>query len=487
MLATPVAWLPAWSVRAALAPVAPPRASPRLPPCASPRLLRSRSVRASANELTVSTFNLWCPAYRRVDGDEEVREAEFPELYMPRHREILGLDVWNTSDIVCCQEFWFGSQDVFDLYVNTLQPHFKMHGLRRSGARPDGLFMAISREWEVVHEADLDFEDAAGRCAQLLHLRREADSDDASSTAVTELLIANVHLLFPHNEAAGRVRLREMHKLLAYLEFYKAKLDKPPPTLICGDLNGPTGSVVAQSLARYGWRDSYSSHAGCKIEQVSEGEGCGWVSHLNHLGVAEGVDYIMAQSPSTRRLPVADWTDFVMAEIAQALTDRGHGEAGEAWRMFTELACSAEPEASWAGGGGGEGDDGTEGGLRDREADGCLVDCEGFNRALQQLGFGAAPLTIREVDVLVSSCDADGNGVIDATEWRDRFAAALQRLQTDELVQDQRDGCGSDLIVERSAIRPACLEEGRWPAEGQWGLSDHGVVTSTFVLGDSDE
>ena len=129
MLATPVAWLPAWSVRAALAPVAPPRASPRLPPCASPRLLRSRSVRASANELTVSTFNLWCPAYRRVDGDEEVREAEFPELYMPRHREILGLDVWNTSDIVCCQEFWFGSQDVFDLYVNTLQPCFKMHGL----------------------------------------------------------------------------------------------------------------------------------------------------------------------------------------------------------------------------------------------------------------------------------------------------------------------------------------------------------------------
>lgn len=474
MLTTPVAWLPAWSVRAVWVPVAPPRVSPRL----------LRSVRASADELTVSTFNLWCPAYRRVNGDDDVRESEFPELYMPRHREILGLDVWNTSDIVCCQEFWYASQDLFDLYVNTLQPRYRMHGLRRSGARPDGLFMAISREWEVVHEADLDFEDAAGRCAQLLHLKREVDSDDASSNAITELLVANVHLLFPHNEAAGRVRLREMHKVLAYLEFYKTKLDAPPPTLICGDLNGPTGSVVAQSLARYGWQDSYSSHAGCNIEQLSEGEGCGWVSHLNHLGVAEGVDYIMVQSPSTRRLPVADWTDFVMAEIAQALTDRGHGEAGEAWRMFTELACSAEPEAAWAGGGS-EGEGGSEGGLQDREADGCLIDCEGFNRALQQLGFGAAPLTIREVDVLVSSCDADGNGVIDATEWRDRFAAALQRLQTDELVQDQRDG--PELSTRSSVIFPACLEQGRWPAEDQWGLSDHGVVTSTFVLGDPDE
>ena len=32
------------------------------------------------------------------------------------------------------------------------------------------LFMASAQEWRVVHEADLDFEDAAGRCAQLLHL-----------------------------------------------------------------------------------------------------------------------------------------------------------------------------------------------------------------------------------------------------------------------------------------------------------------------------
>lgn len=47
-----------------------------------------------------------------------------------------------------------------------------MHGMQRprisaTVSRPDGLFMAISREWEVVREVDLDFEDAAGRCAQV--------------------------------------------------------------------------------------------------------------------------------------------------------------------------------------------------------------------------------------------------------------------------------------------------------------------------------
>ena len=57
------------------------------------------------------------------------------------------------------------------------------------------------------------------------------------------------------------------------------------------------------------------------------------------------------------------------------------------------------------------------------------VDSEGFKRALRQLGFGAAPLTQREVDAVVASCDVDGNGSIDAAEWRVRFAAAVERLQ----------------------------------------------------------
>ena len=192
-------------------------------------------------DIRVATFNLLCPAYRRLTNQpDDMREAEFPRMYLTRSDAILRQPIWQTADIICCQEFWYANQQTFDLYVRTLQPHFLMHGLQRPGhgvlQRPDGLFMAISRRWEVIHEADIDFEDAAGRCAQLLHLRRRRGGDDhddgddaageggeggeggkggeggavgeggtADSTAdddgARELLVANVHLLFPHNEA----------------------------------------------------------------------------------------------------------------------------------------------------------------------------------------------------------------------------------------------------------------------------------------------
>ncbi len=68
------------------------------------RLARSRPLVASVDRVTISTFNLWCPAYRRMGTSEgtpkeelggsfssqkdgRVRESEFPEIYMPRHRE----------------------------------------------------------------------------------------------------------------------------------------------------------------------------------------------------------------------------------------------------------------------------------------------------------------------------------------------------------------------------------------------------------------
>ena len=47
----------------------------------------------------------------------------------------------------------YASPDVFEMYVSSLRRRFKMHGLQRSGRRPDGLFIAIAHEWEVVQHA----------------------------------------------------------------------------------------------------------------------------------------------------------------------------------------------------------------------------------------------------------------------------------------------------------------------------------------------
>ena len=58
--------------------------------------------------------------------------------------------------------------------------------------------------------------------------------------------------------------------------------------------------------------------------------------------------------------------------------------------------------------------------------------------------------------------------------------AELERLRAAKLVQDQPDG-RNDLEVESSGLHPRCLERGVWPDDEAWGLSDHGVVTTTFV------
>ena len=37
---------------------------------------------------------------------------------------------------------------------------------------------------------------------------------------MTELLVANVHLMFQHNDEVARVRLREMYKVLPYISLH---------------------------------------------------------------------------------------------------------------------------------------------------------------------------------------------------------------------------------------------------------------------------
>ena len=413
--------------------------------------------------------------------------------------------------------------------------------------------MAISNEWDVVHEADIDFEDAAGRCAQLLHLRRTAaptaaaesgeegssravvaaGGDEGESGAPSELLVANVHLLFPHNEAAARIRVREVHKLLAYIDSYKSTLPRPPPALICGDFNGEAASTVVQFLKRYGWRCSYSQHAevcdsadaaASVSDAAAASRSSRWVSHYTHEKEALGVDYIWVLNPSLPRLPVPEWTDFVFSEMAQQLTRQGFSRPADAWLYFHRLASSSSSAARAASPL--EVEQGNT--LLDAAADVAAqvpLDAAGFRRALRKLdlerGDALGTLTEAEVQMLISSCDLDGDNCVDGQEWCDRFGAALQRLSGEGespavtpcasthtrarlalasrlfpprrlpsdtprarahagLLTDAPDG-STDLHVEHSQLTPPCLEEGVWPAAEDWGLSDHGIVTSRFV------
>jgi len=67
---------------------------------------------SDTDSVTVSTFNLLCPAYKRLPGEPDaVRESQSPDDYIARNKKILRQPVWNSS-IVCCQEFWYDSPHV---------------------------------------------------------------------------------------------------------------------------------------------------------------------------------------------------------------------------------------------------------------------------------------------------------------------------------------------------------------------------------------
>ena len=86
---------------------------------------------------------------------------------------------------------------------------------------------------------------------------------------------------------------------------------------------------------------------------------------------------------------------------------------------------------------------------------------------------------MRQVSMLISTCDLDGDGHVDRSEWCARFGAALKRLSRESMLTDVADDA-DDLHVSESQLTPACLEEGVWPSADEWSLSDHGVVSSRF-------
>ena len=67
-----------------------------------------------------------------------------------------------------------------------------------------------------------------------------------------QFILVNTHLLFPHNEQSTKIRLREITKLLGFVESYKqrelcdsicGRADVKIPVIITGDLNGDQVSV----------------------------------------------------------------------------------------------------------------------------------------------------------------------------------------------------------------------------------------------------
>lgn len=472
---------------------------------AAPATPAHQHLALARHGFTVSTFNVHCPAYRKLPCGQ--LELNHPERFIERQSRILRLPFWKSSDIVALQEFWYESPEITDMWVSALAPSFHLHGLQRGHARrgrkrPDGLLTAVSREWTVLSEVEIDYADVGDRCAQLLHVRRLSDR--------RELLVLNTHLLFPHNTASHRIQLREVHKALAAVAEYKRSLGerglgrRPLPLIMCGDLNTPPRGEVAALLRSYGFVSSYHE---CTARRHSSERALQAVTHRAHTGALVSCDYILCANPSSPRAQPRRWVDVVFAELWAHLHALGCRDAADAF----ELLCNRDEVCVAA--------------RRDEEAaddddelcsacDGPSFSSEAWLQTLTELGLGeacahAAALTETEMAALHAHLDQNLNGRIDRDEWAASINKARKEFEgsgalaagegdclgipagsaaADPLASAECAHVDFDITPLRSVLTPRCLMRGQWPGsvvkggigdDGEW-LSDHGSLTTRF-------
>lgn len=345
--------------------------------------------------LSCTTFNILAPIYKRVAG-EGVRESHFKSEWLARNEGILSLLLSEESSIICLQEFWMENDDLMDLYVGRLSSEgYDTYILPRTNNRGDGLLTAVKHaDLEVLDSRELLFNDCGDRVAQLLRVRARRQLADPHAPPV-EMLLVNTHLLFPHNANSSLIRLRQVYKILEYLEQYKTLNRLPPmPIILCGDWNGSKRGQVYKFLRSQGFVSSYDL-----ARDHEDADAHCWVSHRNHRGNICGVDFIWLLNPTAEpHLLTADWKAAIFAMIKAKLHAAGLEER-EAFDFFQVRE---------------EGDDEH-------------ISFSEFQAAMDHLGLtgeGSVGLTTEEMRELMASADRDGNGLIDYEEFQVATSAA---------------------------------------------------------------
>ena len=226
-------------------------------------------------QFKILSFNILAPCYSKIKNSK-VYESELKDKYLHRNNEICDQLIQSNADIIFLQEFWTENQDLRELYQSRLGTHYEMKELPRTRhwrTREDGLAMFLNKKrLKILDVQDIRFHDCGDRVAQLLLLAIKPEEEEVdTSTTTTEgtpsttasasttynannsstnsttipsssssssssssfsslstsanryqqFLCVNTHLLFPHNEASTNIRLREMSKILDFVESYR--------------------------------------------------------------------------------------------------------------------------------------------------------------------------------------------------------------------------------------------------------------------------
>jgi endonuclease/exonuclease/phosphatase family metal-dependent hydrolase len=307
-------------------------------------------------------------------------EASFPDVYVPRLSRIVDLIVDLNSDVVCLQEFWVENDQVVDMFKSRLLQRYQWRQLNRSNRRGDGLVTLVRHGITISDHRDIIFRDLGDRVALLLYLTLPSRTPDSPPLRFS---VVNTHLVFPHYQYFSIISLRELRKILAYLEMYRLLTGQDGPAAICGDFNSTPSQGQYELLRARGWR------ASCP-------PGTPWITHATHEGRSICCDYVWLLDPRARgAAPIEPgWRSLVFRSTLQWL-------AAAAAMPSTAAAAAADERAAAAG------VSPRAAAVYDRAEDKWGMGAAELRAALERLDFGAAAVRVRAcacVRVRVRAC-----------------------------------------------------------------------------------
>ncbi|KAG1362429.1 putative calcium-binding protein [Cocos nucifera] len=416
---------------------------------------------ASERCISCTTFNILAPIYKRLDKeDQSRRESQYRAYWHSRNESIIDRLLGEMSSIICLQEVWLGNEELVDMYERRLgDAGYTSLKLARTNNRGDGLLSAVHRDYfRILNYQDLLFNDFGDRVAQLLHVESVVPFNQSQNSGVRQqILIVNTHLLFPHDSSLCILRLRQVYKILLFIESYQKEHKlSPMPIILCGDWNGSKRGHVYKFLRSQGFVSSYDT-AHHYTDSDADAHKV-WVSHRNHRGNICGVDFIWLLNPNKHRKPLrTSWNEAVFGIIKYLLR-----------------AASLTEDNAFA--------------FLKVDSPGDYITYSGFCQALCQLGLTSHPhgLIPQDIEDLWIQADNDGNGVVDHEEFLQGIwnPKCWEQPENFEKGTDIRPKTGSKRLqafgfnVKNAVLFPPEVEKGMWPED--YSLSDHAPLTVVF-------
>ncbi|XP_052205779.1 uncharacterized calcium-binding protein At1g02270-like isoform X2 [Diospyros lotus] len=419
----------------------------------------------SLGRLSCTTFNILAPIYKRLH--DQICESEFRELWLRRNESILDGLLNLGSSIICLQEFWVNNQELASMYEKRLgDAGYATYKLARTNNRGDGLLIAVScNHFRVMNYQEFLFNDIGDRVAQILHVELLHHASQNQATEKKEVLIVNTHLIFPHDSSYCFVRLKQVYKILHYIDSYCHDYKLPSvPVILCGDWNGSKKGNVYKFLQSQGFISSYDIFH----PYNNDGEDFSkWISHRNHRGNVCGVDFIWFRNPRKHLRPLKEsFMEAVLGNINNLLHNLSTKGIGP---------------------------------LDFLETDGCCITYSQLSRALGTLNLSGQcqdALSTEDMKKLWEHMDTNGDGVIDLSDltgvWNPCGPVHLEEdneengVGTEELLSTHSTETTIGFTVNKAMFLPQEVENGMWPEN--YSLSDHAQLTVEFSvvqLGDS--